>query len=84
MLVVKILGPGCANCQKLEQETRAALDAAGIAYEIHKVTDYDAILAYGVTGTPALVINEKVMSSGRILSRNKIVELAREAEKNLA
>lgn len=84
MLDIKVLGSGCANCQKLEHETRATLDAAGIAYEIHKVTDYDEMLAYGVTATPALVINEKLVSSGRMLSRSKILELVRSVEGNLS
>jgi small redox-active disulfide protein 2 len=80
MLAIKILGAGCANCQRLERETRAALDAAGIAYELTKVTDYTDIVAYGVTSTPALVINEKIAASGRIPARAKIVELAQAME----
>ncbi len=77
MLNVKILGSGCANCQRLERETRAALDEAGIAYQLSKVTDYSDIAAYGVMSTPALVLNERVVSAGRIPARAKIVELAR-------
>lgn len=80
MLSVKVLGSGCPNCKRLEAETRAALDAAGIAYDLSKVTDYADILAYGVMSTPALVINEKVVSSGRIPARSRIVELARTVE----
>ncbi len=81
MLNIKVLGSGCPNCKRLEAETRAALDAAGIAYELTKVTAYDDILAYGVMNTPALVINEKVVSSGRIPARSRIVELVHEVEK---
>lgn len=80
MLNIKILGSGCPNCKRLEAETRAALDAAGIPYDLAKVTDYADITAYGVLSTPALVINEKVVSSGRIPARSKIVELAHEVE----
>ena len=80
MLNIKILGSGCANCKRLEAETRAALDAAGIVYDLLKVTDYADIMAYGVMSTPALVINEQVVSSGRIPARSKIVELAHEVE----
>jgi small redox-active disulfide protein 2 len=80
MLQVKVLGSGCPNCKRLEAETRAALDEAGIAYDLSKVTEYDDIAAYGVLSTPALVINEKVVSSGRIPARAKIVELARQVE----
>ena len=80
MLEVKVLGSVCPNCKRLEAETRAALDEAGMAYALTKVTEYDDIAAYGVLSTPALVINEKVVSAGRIPSRSKIVELAREVE----
>ncbi len=77
MLNVKVLGSGCPNCQRLERETRAALDEAGIDYQLSKVTDYGDIAAYGVLSTPALVLNEQVVSAGRIPARAKIVELAR-------
>ena len=80
MLTIKVLGSGCPNCKRLESETRAALDAAGITYDLSKVTEYNDIVAYGVMSTPALVINEKVVSSGRIPARSRIVELAREVE----
>jgi small redox-active disulfide protein 2 len=80
MLTVKVLGSGCPNCKRLEAETRAALDAAGIAYDLSKVIEYDKIAAYGVLSTPALVVNEKVVSSGRIPARSRIVELVREVE----
>jgi small redox-active disulfide protein 2 len=77
MLQVKVLGSGCPNCQRLERETRAALDEASIPYELSKVTEYGDIASYGVMSTPALVINEKVVSAGRIPVRARIVELAR-------
>jgi len=80
MLDIKVLGSGCPNCQRLERETRSALEEAGIAYTLTKVTDYAGIAAYGVMHTPALVINEKVVSSGLIPARSRIVELAREQE----
>jgi small redox-active disulfide protein 2 len=80
MLHVKVLGSGCANCRRLESETRAALDEAGIPYELAKVTGYADIMAYNVLSTPALVMNEQVVSAGRIPARARIVELARHAE----
>ncbi len=76
MLNVKVLGSGCPNCQRLERETRTALDEAGIAYELTKVTDFADIAAYGVMQTPALVMNETVLSSGRIPSRPQIAAWA--------
>lgn len=78
MLQVKVLGSGCPNCQRLERETRAALDRASVAYELSKVTDYADIAAYGVMSTPALVMNEQVLSSGKIPKQDQIVTWARE------
>jgi small redox-active disulfide protein 2 len=66
MLTVKILGSGCANCKKLEMVTRTAAAAANVDAEILKVTDMQDIMSYDVLSTPALVINEKVVSAGRI------------------
>lgn len=80
MLQVKILGSGCPNCQKLERETRAALDETTLVYELSKVTDYADIASYGVMQTPALVINEEVVSSGKIPKHDQIVMWARERE----
>ena len=80
MLQIKVLGSGCPNCKKLEAETRAALDAPGIAYELSKVTDYADIAAYGILSTPGLVMNEKVVSSGKIPARSQILSWALEAQ----
>ncbi len=66
MLTVKILGPGCANCKKLEAIAREAAAQGKLDAEFVKVTDMKEIMAYGVMSTPALVINEKMVSSGRI------------------
>ncbi len=72
MLNIKSLGSGCPNCKKLEALTRQAVEQLSIDAEITKVTDYPAILAYKVMSTPGLVINEKVVSSGRIPSTAEI------------
>lgn len=66
MLTVKILGPGCANCRKLEDVAREAATGAGLEAEFVKVTAMKDIIAYDILSTPGLVINEKVVSSGRI------------------
>lgn len=68
MLTIKVLGSGCANCKKLEGIARQAVEQMGVQAEIVKVTEYPDIMAYGVMSTPGLVINEKVVSSGRIPS----------------
>jgi small redox-active disulfide protein 2 len=72
MLTVKILGPGCANCRKLETVAREAAAGAGVDAEFVKVTDMKDIMAYDLLSTPGLVINEKVVSSGRIPTQAEI------------
>ena len=66
MRVVKILGPGCANCRKLEAVAREAIAAAGLEAEVVKVKDMGAIMAYELTKTPGLVVDEQLVCSGRI------------------
>ena len=68
MLSVKILGTGCANCKRLEQMSRKAASALDLEADFVKVTEIQEIMAYGVMSTPGLVINEKVVSYGRIPS----------------
>ena len=72
MKTVKILGAGCANCRKLEAVAREAAAAAGIEAQFLKVTDMDAILAYDLMSTPGLVIDDKLVSSGRIPTQAEI------------
>ena len=72
MTPVKILGSGCANCRKLEAVAREAAASAGVEAEFVKVTDMKDILAYDVMSTPALVIDEKLVSSGRIPTQAEI------------
>ena len=66
MPTVKILGSGCANCQRLTQLTEQALSELDLQAEVEKVTDYAEIAAYGVMSTPALVVDEQVVMAGRI------------------
>ena len=72
MLIIKVLGSGCANCKKLEAVTRQVVDQMGVEAEVVKVTEYPDIMAYNVMSTPGLVINEKVVSTGRIPSSAEI------------
>lgn len=73
MLKIKILGSGCPNCKRLEQETKKAVGNLAIEAEFEKVTDYHKIMEYDIISTPGLVINEKVYSSGKIPSQSEIV-----------
>jgi small redox-active disulfide protein 2 len=72
MLKIKILGTGCPNCNKLEQEIKKAAENLAVEAEFEKVSDYQKIMDYDVLSTPGLVINDKVVSSGRIPSQNEL------------
>lgn len=74
---VKILGTGCVNCKNLEILTRTALDELGLTVEIEKVTDPGEIVSWGVMSTPALVVDDDVVTSGRIPSPAQLKELLR-------
>ncbi len=65
-MILKILGSGCANCANLEAAARQACTELGIDATFEKVTDYGQIVGYGVMRTPALVVDERVVLSGRV------------------
>ncbi len=72
MLNIKILGGGCANCKRLEALAHEVVDALGLQAEFIKVTDHAEIMKYPILSTPGLVVNEKVVSAGRIPSKIEI------------
>jgi small redox-active disulfide protein 2 len=76
---IKILGTGCPNCKELEKRVMNALAELGVASNVDKVTDVKKIAAFKVLGTPGLVINGRVMSSGRIPRPEEIRAWIREA-----
>ena len=71
-LEVKVLGPGCSRCNQLEQDIMAVMNEMGLAGSIEHVTDINAISEYGVMGTPALIINGRVMAVGSVPPRAKL------------
>ena len=71
-MIIKVLGPGCKNCQNLEANAREALTQFGKTANIEKVTDMIEIQKYGVMRTPALVVDEKVVVSGRVPNAKEI------------
>ena len=75
MKKIQILGTGCPKCKKLSENAEAAAKAAGIEYELVKVTDINEIMKFGVMMTPALAVDGEVKSAGKVLSADDIKEL---------
>lgn len=72
MITVKVLGSGCANCNRLEQSARKVVQNLALEAKIVKVTDYQEIMDHGVLNTPGLIVNDEVVSSGRIPTEAEI------------
>jgi small redox-active disulfide protein 2 len=69
---IKILGPGCAKCHQVEKIVKEAVTEAGAVAEIEHVTDFKKIAAYGVFGTPAVVVDGEVKSVGKIPKKEDV------------
>jgi small redox-active disulfide protein 2 len=74
-VIIKVLGPGCTNCKNLERVTREAVEELGVDATIEKIEDYALIMGYGIMSTPGLVIDEKVVASGRVPKSTELKEL---------
>lgn len=72
---IKVLGPGCRNCQTLEARTRDALDALGLDATVEKVTDPASIAGYGILATPGLVVDGDVLVAGKVPSVRALTSL---------
>ena len=72
-MLIKILGSGCAKCNRLEQMTRDAVAELGVEASFEHVKDMDKIMAYPIMTTPALVVDEQVLVSGRIPSKDELL-----------
>ena len=72
---IKILGSGCAKCNQLESATKEAMEQLGMMDPIEHVTDFAQIASYGVMSTPALVVDGKVVSYGKVLKTEEVVRI---------
>ena len=72
---IKVLGTGCAKCKTAEKVANEAVREMGIEAQVEKVEDIYKIMQYGVMRTPAIVINEKVIMSGKVPSKKEFIEL---------
>ena len=78
-MIIKILGAGCTKCKTLEQRLIALKDDQQLDFELEKVTQLADILSYGIMTTPGLVIDEKVMCTGKLPSEDEIVSWIKES-----
>jgi len=74
-MIIKVLGSGCANCIKLEENAKLAAKELGLEAEFIKVKDMEGIASYGIMRTPGLVVDEKVVSYGKVLTADQIKPL---------
>ena len=74
-MIIKVLGSWCKKCEVLTNNTKEAIEEMGIEAEVIKVTDFKEIMGYGVMTTPTLVIDEEVVSVGKVLKTKQIKEL---------
>ncbi|MBN2426050.1 MAG: thioredoxin family protein [Calditrichaceae bacterium] len=81
MLNIKVVGGGCKNCQKLEALCREVIDENNIVAEIEKITDVNKFADYGIMMTPGLLINNKVVSSGKIPVKSMLMHWILGADK---
>jgi len=72
---IKVLGSGCAKCNQLEAAVKEALSDLGLNTPVEHVTDFAKIAAYGVMSTPALVVNGKVTSYGKVLKKDEAIDI---------
>ncbi len=75
MLSIQVLGSGCANCHKVEELCKQAVGQLGVEARVELVTDMATIMRYGVMQTPGIVINDKVVSTGRVPALSQITTM---------
>lgn len=77
---IKVLGTGCANCKKTKAVVAEAIKELNADATVVEVQDLPSIMAYGVMSTPAIVIDEKVVSMGKVPARSQVVDMIRKAQ----
>lgn len=77
---VKVLGAGCTRCEKLKVTTIEALSELGLNETVDHVTDFIQIAAYGVMTTPALVVDGKVVSYGKVLKKDEVIKILQQSK----
>ncbi len=78
---IKVLGPGCPKCMSLERNINTALERLGLTAHVEHIKDMNIIMSFGVMVTPALVIDDNVVSSGRALTPDQVTRIIQEARK---
>ena len=74
---VKVLGAGCKSCHEQYENAKAAVKALGLNIEVEYITDMEKVMGYGVMSMPAIVVNEKVVSMGKVLKATDVEKLLR-------
>ena len=74
---IKVLGAGCKSCHEQYENAKAAVKALGLPVEVEYITDMEKVMSYGVMSMPAIVVNEKVVSMGRVLKAADVEKLLR-------
>lgn len=77
---IKVLGAGCKSCHELYENTKAAVRAMGLNTEVEYITDMKKIMDYGVMSMPAVVVNEKVVSMGKVLKAAEVEKLLHQSD----
>ena len=77
---IKVLGTGCTNCKKTKAVVAEAIKDLGLDVSVVEVQDIPSIMAYGVMSTPAIVIDETVVSTGRVPAKSQVMQMIRQAQ----
>jgi small redox-active disulfide protein 2 len=79
---IKVLGPGCMNCQTLEKRTKEAVKNMNVEAEIEKVTDTQQITSYGIMLTPGLIVDDKIVVQGKVPTVEQIQDILKQHQSN--